>query len=129
MPVELKVAALLVTAAGLITALELASLASKQANITPKIVPHNFSNMLGYFPTLVHRHSPKAALLLGQTVANQMIDQTWIEQVTPKAISSAASTYSSKISDMQRGSIKGFLTIFTLTLATATLITLWLASI
>nr|WNH20331.1 NADH dehydrogenase subunit 5 [Asterorhombus filifer] len=121
MPTELKVAALLVTAAGLITALELASLSSKQANLTPKIAPHNFSNMLGFFPALVHRHSPKAMLLMGQTIANQMVDQTWMEWAAPKAISSSMSLSSSKVSDMQRGSVKSFLTMFVLTLAIAAL--------
>lgn len=76
MPFQLKLAALIVTIIGLITALELASLTSKQMKTTPNLVTHNFSNMLGYFPALVHRFAPKLNLILGQTVANQIVDQT-----------------------------------------------------
>lgn len=76
MPAQLKLAALLVTIIGLITALELASLTSKQMKTTPNLAPHNFSNILGYFPALVHRFTPKLNLILGQTIANQMVDQT-----------------------------------------------------
>ena len=76
MPPVLKLAALLVTIIGLLTALELANLTSKQVKITPTIKVHNFSNALGYFPTTVHRLVPKVTLIMGQTMANQMADQT-----------------------------------------------------
>lgn len=75
-PTALKLIALLVTIIGLITALELASLTSKQVKTTPNLGPHNFSNMLGFFPTLVHRFTPKISLALGQTIAAQTVDQT-----------------------------------------------------
>lgn len=76
MPPLLKLAALVVTIGGLLLALELASLTGKQFKPTPYLTPHHFSNMLGFFPTIVHRLTPKLNLMLGQTVASQMVDQT-----------------------------------------------------
>lgn len=75
-PPLLKLAALLVTILGLITAMELAALTTKQFKPTPLLIPHHFSNMLGFFPHITHRFMPKLNLVLGQTVASQMVDQT-----------------------------------------------------
>lgn len=72
----LKLSALIVTALGLITALELASITSKQVKITPTLPAHHFSNMLGYFPAITHRATPKLGLILGQEIASQAVDQT-----------------------------------------------------
>lgn len=74
-PPLLKLAALIVTILGLLTALELATMTSKQFKVTPIIGLHNFSNLLGYFPAVIHRAVPKLGLVLGQKVANQMVDQ------------------------------------------------------
>nr|QGZ08723.1 NADH dehydrogenase subunit 5 [Melanocetus johnsonii] len=121
MPPLLKLAALLVTILGLLTALELASLTNKQFNPTPKLSPHHFSNMLGFFPTITHRLPPKLNLLLGQTVATQMIDQTWLEKSGPKAIVSLNIPLVTTTSNTQQGAIKTYLTLFLLTLTLATL--------
>lgn len=76
MPFLLKAAALTVTIIGLLTALELASLTNKQYKPTPNLSPHHFSNILGYFPIIIHRLTPKLNLVLGQTIASQTVDQT-----------------------------------------------------
>lgn len=76
MPSSLKLAALAVTILGLLTALELASLTSKQFKPTPNFTAHHFSNILGFFPPIVHRFTPKNSLILGQTIASQIVDQT-----------------------------------------------------
>nr|WNH24210.1 NADH dehydrogenase subunit 5 [Taaningichthys bathyphilus] len=118
----LKLSALIVTALGLATALELASMTSKQLKTTPSPAPHHFSNMLGYFPALVHQLTPKATLILGQSLATQTVDQTWLEKVGPK-LSSAQLPLISATSNAQRGSIKTYLTLFFLTLCLTTLTT------
>nr|YP_005089097.1 NADH dehydrogenase subunit 5 [Gudusia chapra]BAL43853.1 NADH dehydrogenase subunit 5 [Gudusia chapra] len=120
----LKLAALTVTIIGLLTAIEMASLTSKQLKSTPNIKLHNFSNMLGYFPTIIHRLSPKLALTLGQTMANQLMDQTWLEASGPKGLAYTQLKMSTLISDTQRNSIKVFLTMFLTTLGLACLMTL-----
>nr|WNH37662.1 NADH dehydrogenase subunit 5 [Stemonosudis macrura] len=118
----LKLSAIIVTLVGLVTALELASLTSKQLKTTPWLPAHNFSNMLGFFPAVVHRFAPKVNLSLGQTIAAQMIDQTWLEKTGPKAIVSAQTPLISTTSNAQQGMVKTYLTLFVLTLSLTTLI-------
>nr|WNH20084.1 NADH dehydrogenase subunit 5 [Exallias brevis] len=118
----LKLAAITVTVLGLLTALELATLTNKQFKPTPTLTPHHFSNMLGFFPSLVHRLTPKLNLILGQWLATQMIDQTWIEKVGPKAIVSSNSPLISGTSNIQQGMIKTYLSLFFFTLATSVFI-------
>nr|YP_010892694.1 NADH dehydrogenase subunit 5 [Ambassis agassizii]WJQ22021.1 NADH dehydrogenase subunit 5 [Ambassis agassizii] len=121
MPTLLKLAALIVTILGLITALELASLTNKQYKPTPNLTPHHFSNMLGFFPTVLHRMTPKMNLLLGQAIASQTLDQTWAEKVGPKATVYFNSPLISSTSNIQQGMIKTYLLLFFLTLALAML--------
>nr|BAI77193.1 NADH dehydrogenase subunit 5 [Puck pinnata] len=121
MPPLLKLAALLITILGLLMALELASLTNKQLNPTPKLLPHHFSNMLGFFPMITHRLTPKLNLALGQTIATQTIDQTWLEKSGPKAIISMSTPLITTTSNAQRGAIKTYLTLFLLTLTLAIL--------
>nr|BAR45911.1 NADH dehydrogenase subunit 5 [Omosudis lowii] len=122
MPPLLKLSALIVTILGLLTALELASLTNKQFKTTPWLPAHNFSNMLGYFPAIVHRLTPKLNLTLGQTIASQMVDQTWLEKAGPKATATILMPLASTTSNIQQGMIKTYLTLFLLTLALTTLI-------
>nr|YP_010957430.1 NADH dehydrogenase subunit 5 [Sudis atrox]WMY90744.1 NADH dehydrogenase subunit 5 [Sudis atrox] len=122
MPPLLKLSALVVTILGLLTALELASLTSKQYKPSPWIPSHNFSNMLGYFPAIIHRLTPKINLTLGQTIATQLVDQTWLEKSGPKAATSSHIPLASTTSNMQQGMIKTYLTLFFLTLTLTTLI-------
>nr|NP_739773.1 NADH dehydrogenase subunit 5 [Caulophryne jordani]BAC23343.1 NADH dehydrogenase subunit 5 [Caulophryne jordani] len=116
MPPLMKLAALLVSLLGLILALELASLTGKQFSPTPNLALHRFSNMLGFFPMIAHRLVPKLNLTLGQSVATQMIDQTWLEASGPKAIVSLNNPLIKTTSDAQRGAIKTYLTLFLLTM-------------
>nr|WNH18926.1 NADH dehydrogenase subunit 5 [Lutjanus jocu] len=122
MPPLLKLAALTVTIIGLLLALELASLTSKQFKPTPLLIPHHFSNMLGFFPAVIHRFTPKLNLALGQAIASQMIDQTWLEKSGPKAVASLNTPLVTTTSNTQQGMIKTYLTLFLLTFALATLI-------
>nr|YP_740093.1 NADH dehydrogenase subunit 5 [Biwia zezera]BAF02815.1 NADH dehydrogenase subunit 5 [Biwia zezera] len=123
MPLTLKMAALMVTIIGLLVAMELTALTNKQVKITPTMHLHNFSNMLGYFPALVHRMPPKLNLILGQSVANKL-DQTWFEMSGPKGLTLAQMMMSKILSDIQRGMIKTYLTIFLLTMTLAILLTI-----
>nr|YP_010044045.1 NADH dehydrogenase subunit 5 [Deltistes luxatus]YP_010501439.1 NADH dehydrogenase subunit 5 [Catostomus snyderi]ACX50325.1 NADH dehydrogenase subunit 5 [Catostomus rimiculus]QPF22443.1 NADH dehydrogenase subunit 5 [Deltistes luxatus]QPF22456.1 NADH dehydrogenase subunit 5 [Deltistes luxatus]QPF22469.1 NADH dehydrogenase subunit 5 [Deltistes luxatus]UXB56804.1 NADH dehydrogenase subunit 5 [Deltistes luxatus] len=123
MPLALKLAALAVTIIGLLVAIELSTLTNKQFKITPTIPLHHFSNMLGYFPTTVHRMAPKLNLVLGQTIATQLVDQAWFEAIGPKSLASTQVKMAKNISDSQRGMIKTYLTIFLLTTTLAILFT------
>uniref|UniRef100_UPI0030FE49BB NADH dehydrogenase subunit 5 n=1 Tax=Conodon nobilis TaxID=722433 RepID=UPI0030FE49BB len=122
MPPLLKLGALAVTITGLLLALELASLTNKQFKPTPQLAPHHFSNMLGFFPMITHRFLPKLNLVLGQAIASQTIDLTWLEKTGPKAIASLNTPLITTTSNAQQGMIKTYLTLFLLTFAVATLI-------
>nr|QKZ93705.1 NADH dehydrogenase subunit 5 [Gobio coriparoides] len=123
MPLALKMAALMVTIVGLLVAMELTAMTNKQIKITPTMHLHNFSNMLGYFPSLIHRLPPKLNLALGQSIATKL-DQTWFEISGPKGLALTQMMMSKVTSDIQRGMIKTYLTIFLLTLALAVLLTI-----
>nr|YP_010451212.1 NADH dehydrogenase subunit 5 [Hippocampus algiricus]UTV00993.1 NADH dehydrogenase subunit 5 [Hippocampus algiricus] len=124
MPYYTKMAALIVTVIGLITALEMAQNTSKQLNITPKQTPHSFSNMLGFYPSIIHRLPMKLSLQLGQNIASQTIDTTWLEKIGPKATATLNLPLITTTSNTQKGVIKTYLMLFilTFTLAMALLI-------
>nr|YP_009692303.1 NADH dehydrogenase subunit 5 [Luciogobius grandis]QEH58510.1 NADH dehydrogenase subunit 5 [Luciogobius grandis] len=119
MPLLLKLAALSVTILGLLIALELANLTNKQFKLTPKLSTHHFSNMLGFYPALMHRLPPQLNLLLGQYMATQMIDQTWLDKTGPKAIYTSNLPLITTTSNTQQGMIKTFLSLFFLTFVLA----------
>nr|UXB56739.1 NADH dehydrogenase subunit 5 [Acrocheilus alutaceus]UXB56778.1 NADH dehydrogenase subunit 5 [Acrocheilus alutaceus] len=123
MPITLKLAALIVTIIGLLIAMELAAMTNKQIKITPTAPTHHFSNMLGYFPALIHRLSPKANLTLGQSAATKL-DQTWFQTTGPKGLALAQMTMAKMLNDIQLGMIKTYLTIFLLTMTLAVLLVL-----
>nr|YP_009755503.1 NADH dehydrogenase subunit 5 [Sarcocheilichthys variegatus wakiyae]QIP54008.1 NADH dehydrogenase subunit 5 [Sarcocheilichthys variegatus wakiyae] len=123
MPMSLKMAALMVTITGLLVAMELTTVTNKQIKITPTISLHNFSNMLGYFPMMIHRLPPKLNLALGQSIATKL-DQTWFEISGPKGLALTQMMMSKITSDIQRGMIKTYLTIFLLTMTLAILLTM-----
>nr|YP_009112390.1 NADH dehydrogenase subunit 5 [Ichthyoelephas longirostris]AIY67774.1 NADH dehydrogenase subunit 5 [Ichthyoelephas longirostris] len=122
MPITLKLAALAVTITGFLVAMELATMTSKQFKVTPILPLHNFSNMLGYFPMTVHRLVPKLNLTLGQLIATQLVDQTWLEATGPKGLSSTQVKIATITSNIQRGMIKTYLTMFLLTSTLAVLL-------
>nr|WNH22333.1 NADH dehydrogenase subunit 5 [Anthias nicholsi] len=121
MPPILKLAALAVSVIGLLLALEMASLTNKQYKTTPYLTTHHFSNMLGFFPTIVHRLAPKLGLALGQAGASQMVDQTWLEKTGPKAVASLNLPLVTTTSNAQKGVIKTYLGLFMITLVFAAL--------
>lgn len=123
-PSYAKIAALIVTVIGLITALEIARNTSKQLNIYPKQTPHLFSSILGFYPLITHRLPTKLSLQLGQNIASQTIDITWLEKIGPKATSTINLPLITTTSNAQKGIIKTYLILFilTFTLAIALLI-------
>nr|YP_009180269.1 NADH dehydrogenase subunit 5 [Gymnogobius urotaenia]ALL96658.1 NADH dehydrogenase subunit 5 [Gymnogobius urotaenia] len=115
----LKFAALTVTILGLLIALELANLTNKQFKTSPTLITHHFSNMLGFYPAVMHRLPPKLNLFLGQYIAAQMIDQTWLDKTGPKAIYTTNLPLITATSNAQQGMVKTFLALFFLTFVLA----------
>nr|YP_011031440.1 NADH dehydrogenase subunit 5 [Scartella cristata]WQT73462.1 NADH dehydrogenase subunit 5 [Scartella cristata] len=118
MPTLYKMAALIVTILGLIIAFQLSSQSSKQLNPTPENTTlYAFTSLLGYYAVLVHRLAPNSLLSLGQTIALQLSDLGWFKKLGPKAIAQTNEALASTTSNIQRGKIKTYLTLFFLTLA------------
>nr|AIU56497.1 NADH dehydrogenase subunit 5 [Cetorhinus maximus] len=124
MPPLLKLSALLVTIAGLLLALELASLTNTQLKTNPILYTHHFSNMLGYFPQIIHRLLPKINLTWAQHTSTHLIDQTWNEKIGPKSILIQQTPLIKLSTQPQQGYIKVYLMLLFLTLTLALLTTL-----
>nr|WNH22060.1 NADH dehydrogenase subunit 5 [Cruriraja rugosa] len=118
----LKLSAIIVTIIGLLLALELANLTKYQLKISPTMLTHNFSNLLGYFPTIIHRLPPKINLHWAQTASTHLIDLTWTEKMGPKNMLVQQLSMIKLTTSPQQGFIKIYLMIFFLTLIFITLI-------
>nr|YP_002640559.1 NADH dehydrogenase subunit 5 [Martes flavigula]ACN29645.1 NADH dehydrogenase subunit 5 [Martes flavigula] len=121
MPHYLKITALIVTILGFVLALELNHMMQCLKFKYPSNL-FKFSNMLGYYPIIIHRLMPKTNLLMGQKSASTLLDMTWMEKILPKSISHFQVKSSTTISS-QKGLIKLYFMSFMLTL-TLSLLTL-----
>nr|YP_009348667.1 NADH dehydrogenase subunit 5 [Nocomis biguttatus]WNX94618.1 NADH dehydrogenase subunit 5 [Nocomis biguttatus]BAW88103.1 NADH dehydrogenase subunit 5 [Nocomis biguttatus] len=119
----LKVMALIVSVTGLLVAMELAAKTNNPLKTSYKASMHHFSNMLGYFPTLMHRLSPKSGLIIGRLTANEL-DQMWLQTAGPKGVAFTQMMLAKTMNDISRGTIKKYLTIFLLTTTLATILIL-----
>nr|QTJ25331.1 NADH dehydrogenase subunit 5 [Galeus melastomus] len=118
----LKLSALIVTILGLLLALELTNLTHSHFKITPTLTYHHFSNMLGYFPSIIHRLLPKTNLNLAQHISTHLIDQTWNEKIGPKSSLLQQTTLIKLSTKPQQGFIKTYLMLLFLTLTLTTMI-------
>nr|YP_717024.1 NADH dehydrogenase subunit 5 [Cranoglanis bouderius]AAW67014.1 NADH dehydrogenase subunit 5 [Cranoglanis bouderius] len=114
MPFSLKMAALTVTITGLLVALALATTTTKQIKMTPTLTLHNFSNMLGFFPSIVHRLIPKLNLTLGKQATK--LDRQWLE-MGPKGLLPFHYTLSSMFDNINTNIVKIYLTFYLISTA------------
>nr|YP_007375133.1 NADH dehydrogenase subunit 5 [Boulengerula taitana]AAX58645.1 NADH dehydrogenase subunit 5 [Boulengerula taitana]ACS37024.1 NADH dehydrogenase subunit 5 [Boulengerula taitana] len=110
MPQTSKLAALMVSIAGLLFAMDMMN-----SSVKPNL-PYSFSSTLGYFPTIIHRFMPKIMLKTGQRIATNTVDLTWLEKIGPKGISNQQLPPIKIITNTQQGLMKTYLTIFLFTL-------------
>nr|ARF05871.1 NADH dehydrogenase subunit 5 [Rineloricaria cf. lanceolata TEP-2017] len=113
---SLKLAALTVTITGLIIAMALSNSASSQTKITPTLILHNSSNMLGYFTWITHRLVPQMTLSMGKQATK--FDLQWLE-LGPKGSSALQHIISSTFETWNNNIIKIYLTMYILTTALA----------
>nr|WAR50375.1 NADH dehydrogenase subunit 5 [Galeorhinus galeus] len=118
----LKLSALLVTVMGLLLAMELTNLTNSYFKINPTLYSHHFSNMLGYFPSTIHRLIPKTSLNWAQHISTHLIDLTWNEKIGPKSNLIQQTPLIKLSTQPQQGFIKTYLTLLFLTLTLVTLI-------
>nr|YP_009754552.1 NADH dehydrogenase subunit 5 [Casinycteris argynnis]QIP52431.1 NADH dehydrogenase subunit 5 [Casinycteris argynnis] len=114
MPTYLKTTAMLTTLLGFTVAMEINLMTQNLKHDTPSNTS-KFSNLLGYFPTIMHRTQPLINLLLSQKVASMLLDMIWMESTMPKSISSFQMKTSTLISN-QKGQIKLYFLSFLITL-------------
>nr|YP_448813.1 NADH dehydrogenase subunit 5 [Manouria emys]AAY62428.1 NADH dehydrogenase subunit 5 [Manouria emys] len=114
MPTHIKIAALAVTAFGLLLALELTTMTNKMTQKPSNI--YNFSNLLAHFNTLTHRLLPMTNLKFSQNIATHLIDLSWYENIGPKGLTKSQITPITLISSSQKGLIKIYMTSFILSI-------------
>nr|AGZ18978.1 NADH dehydrogenase subunit 5 [Gymnopis multiplicata] len=117
MPLMLKLAAILVTILGVMLSFDLMT---KPKNQTNKM--HKFSNLLGYFTTMLHRTITKLHLTFGQTIATNTTDLIWLETSGPKGLSTQQLPIIKTLTNIQQGMMKTYLTIFFCTMLITTLL-------
>nr|NP_941388.1 NADH dehydrogenase subunit 5 [Acinonyx jubatus]AAQ14962.1 NADH dehydrogenase subunit 5 [Acinonyx jubatus]AAR19077.1 NADH dehydrogenase subunit 5 [Acinonyx jubatus] len=120
MPHHLKLTALAVTITGFILALEL-NLVAKNLKLKYPSNLFKFSNLLGYFPTVMHRLPPKMSLTMSQKSASMLLDMIWLENVLPKSISYFQMKMSTTVSN-QKGLVKLYFLSFMITLTLSLLL-------
>uniref|UniRef100_UPI0023F3C706 NADH dehydrogenase subunit 5 n=1 Tax=Strix aluco TaxID=111821 RepID=UPI0023F3C706 len=121
MPTLTKLAAITVTALGLILALELSNLThtmtSPKRNHTS-----TFSISLGYFNPLTHRLSSTNLLINGQKIATHLIDLSWYKKLGPEGLASLQLSMAKASTTLHTGLIKAYLGSFALSILTTTLL-------
>nr|QNN91610.1 NADH dehydrogenase subunit 5 [Ovis aries] len=120
MPHYLKMTALTVTILGFILALEI----SNTTHYLKFNYPSNtfkFSNLLGYYPTIMHRLTPYMNLTMSQKSASSLLDLIWLETILPKTISLAQMKMSATITS-QKGLIKLYFLSFLITILISTIL-------
>nr|ARF05702.1 NADH dehydrogenase subunit 5 [Hoplosternum littorale] len=112
MPLSLKMTAMMVTIIGLLIAMSLTMMTSKQLKTHPTMNMHNFSNMLGFFTLIIHRTAPQLNLTLGKKATK--FDRQWLE-LGPNGMLPLHQILSSKHDNMNPNVIKTYLTSYILT--------------
>nr|YP_010598574.1 NADH dehydrogenase subunit 5 [Cynops orientalis]WAK99401.1 NADH dehydrogenase subunit 5 [Cynops orientalis] len=106
MPMIMKLTAFMVTMVGLIVAMDISSFSLKHKTI------HTFSNMLAFFPTIVHRTAPKMKLNFGQNISTHITDMLWYEKFGPKGVSCQMLPPIKTTTNFQSGMIKMYMMLF-----------------
>nr|YP_009679580.1 NADH dehydrogenase subunit 5 [Poicephalus senegalus]QDP17067.1 NADH dehydrogenase subunit 5 [Poicephalus senegalus] len=114
MPLLTKTTAILVTALGILLALELTT---THPMVQPKQSSYlNFSLTLGYFNPLAHRLSATTLMDTGQKIANHLIDLSWYKKMGPEGLASLQTTAAKTSTTMHKGLIKAYLGTFALSI-------------
>nr|WDE85862.1 NADH dehydrogenase subunit 5 [Catharus ustulatus] len=115
MPLHIKITALIVTALGIILALEISKMT--QTLILTKQGPFsNFSTSLGYFNPLIHRFNVTTILAGSQNIASHLIDLSWYKMLGPEGLASLQATAAKTTTTFHSGLIKAYLGSFALSI-------------
>nr|AEP21959.1 NADH dehydrogenase subunit 5 [Pecari tajacu] len=120
MPHHLKLMALTITMAGFVLALDINNTTYYLKFKYPS-QSFKFSNMLGYYPSVMHRLPPYLNLSMSQKSASSLLDLIWLEMILPKTTSTIQMKMSILVSS-QKGLIKLYFLSFFITIITMTLL-------
>nr|APC61018.1 NADH dehydrogenase subunit 5 [Mesomys stimulax] len=120
MPLTTKLTAMLLTILGFTIAMEI-SMMTKNLKNNYSSKYSNFSNMLGYFPTTVHRIYPNINLSMGQNLASSTIDLMWLEKTSPSLISNMQ-IKASMATSTQTGLLKSYFLSFLISMFLSTML-------
>nr|QWX90025.1 NADH dehydrogenase subunit 5 [Sitta yunnanensis] len=115
MPTSIKLTAIVVTALGIILALEITKMTQtlilkKQSSLS------NFSTSLGYFNPLMHRFHSTNLLTGGQKFASHLIDLSWYKLMGPEGLANSQMMMSKTSTTLHSGLIKAYLGSFALSI-------------
>nr|ACY28956.1 NADH dehydrogenase subunit 5 [Morus serrator] len=115
MPTSMKTAAIIITALGIILALELSNMTHTLTQ--PKQNTYlNFSSTLGYFNLLTHRTSSTNLLHSGQKIASHLIDSSWYKKMGPEGLANLQQMAAKTSTTLHTGLIKTYLGSFALSI-------------
>nr|YP_007626365.1 NADH dehydrogenase subunit 5 [Naemorhedus griseus]AEP21712.1 NADH dehydrogenase subunit 5 [Naemorhedus griseus]AWT07988.1 NADH dehydrogenase subunit 5 [Naemorhedus griseus] len=114
MPYYLKMTALAITTLGFILALETSNMTHNLKFNYPSNI-FKFSNLLGYYPTIMHRLVPYTNLTMSQKLASSLLDLTWLENILPKTISTTQVKMATMVTN-QKGLVKLYFLSFLITI-------------
>nr|YP_007625949.1 NADH dehydrogenase subunit 5 [Cephalophorus nigrifrons]AEP21127.1 NADH dehydrogenase subunit 5 [Cephalophorus nigrifrons] len=120
MPYYLKMTALAVTILGFILALEISNMTHNLKFNYPSNT-FKFSNLLGYYPMIMHRLTPYLNLTMSQKSASSLLDLIWLESILPKTTSLIQMKMSTMITS-QKGLIKLYFLSFLITILVSTIL-------
>nr|YP_010317513.1 NADH dehydrogenase subunit 5 [Numenius minutus]UNB15390.1 NADH dehydrogenase subunit 5 [Numenius minutus] len=115
MPTLTKTAAILVTALGIILALELSNMTHTLTQPKQNTLM-NFSSTLGYFNPLSHRLSSTNLLNSGQKFASHLIDLSWYKKMGPEGLADLQLMAAKTSTTFHTGLIKTYLGSFALSI-------------
>nr|UFK32302.1 NADH dehydrogenase subunit 5 [Sitta magna] len=115
MPLSIKLTALMVTALGIILALEITKMTQtlilkKQSTLS------NFSMSLGYFNPLMHRFHSTNILTGGQKFASHLTDLSWYKLMGPEGLANLQMMASKTATTLHSGLTKAYLGSFALSI-------------
>nr|AEP21049.1 NADH dehydrogenase subunit 5 [Cephalophorus callipygus] len=120
MPYYLKMTALAVTILGFILALEISNMTHNLKFNHPSST-FKFSNLLGYYPMIMHRLTPYLNLTMSQKSASSLLDLIWLENILPKTTSLIQMKMSTMVTS-QKGLIKLYFLSFLVTILISTIL-------
>nr|WDE86711.1 NADH dehydrogenase subunit 5 [Parkesia noveboracensis] len=115
MPLSIKMTALIVTALGIVLALEISKM-TQTLILTKQTTFSNFSTSLGYFNPLIHRLSMTNFLKGGQNIASHLIDLSWYKMAGPEGLANLQLTATKTATTLHSGLIKAYLGSFALSI-------------